>query len=85
MSRTDMIMAADGPRVLEVNTIPGLTPTSLLPQAAAAAGYSFGALLDRLLDLALRRAPLRPAEPPASVDRLGAMRAADRSLASEQA
>ena len=56
MSRTDMIVTADGPRVLEVNTIPGLTATSLLPQAAAAAGYSFTQLLDRLLELALRRA-----------------------------
>jgi D-alanine-D-alanine ligase len=63
MSRTDMIVGPDGPVVLETNTIPGLTPTSLLPQAAAAAGLSFPALLDRLLDLALdeRRsgAPLR--------------------------
>lgn len=53
MSRTDMIVTADGPRVLEVNTIPGLTRTSLLPQAAAAAGLSFPQLLDRLLELAL--------------------------------
>jgi D-alanine-D-alanine ligase len=59
MSRTDMIVTADGPRVLEVNTIPGLTGTSLLPQAAAAAGLSFGQLLDRLLELALQRAERR--------------------------
>jgi D-alanine-D-alanine ligase len=56
MSRTDLIVGARGPRVLEVNTIPGLTGTSLLPQAAAAAGIPFPALLDRLLDLALERA-----------------------------
>ncbi|MBX3464195.1 MAG: D-alanine--D-alanine ligase [Planctomycetes bacterium] len=56
MSRTDMIVGADGPVVLETNTIPGLTPTSLLPQAAAAAGLSFPALLDRLLQLAFDRA-----------------------------
>ena len=73
MSRTDMIVTADGPIVLEVNTIPGLTKTSLLPQAARAAGFSFPALLDRLLDLALarvpdeRRAPReRPDAPPES-------------------
>lgn len=53
MSRTDMIVTADGPVVLEVNTIPGMTGTSLLPQSAAAAGLPFPALLDRLLDLAL--------------------------------
>jgi D-alanine-D-alanine ligase len=55
MSRTDMIVHRDGPFVLETNTIPGLTRTSLLPQAAAAAGLSFAALLDRLLELALER------------------------------
>lgn len=52
-SRTDMILAADGLYILETNTIPGMTPTSLLPQAAAAYGLDFGALLDRLLELAL--------------------------------
>ena len=56
MSRTDMIVTASGPVVLETNTIPGLTRTSLLPQAAAAAGLTFPRLLDRLLDLALARA-----------------------------
>lgn len=59
MSRTDMIVTKDGPFVLETNTIPGMTSTSLLPQAAAAAGMSFPALLDRLLDAALERAPAR--------------------------
>jgi D-alanine-D-alanine ligase len=52
-SRTDMIVAADGIYVLETNTIPGMTPTSLLPQAAAVHGLSFTALLDRLIELAL--------------------------------
>ncbi len=56
MSRTDMIVTKDGPRVLETNTIPGLTGTSLLPQEAAAVGISFPKLLDLLLDLALERA-----------------------------
>ncbi|MCK5943507.1 MAG: D-alanine--D-alanine ligase [Planctomycetes bacterium] len=53
MSRTDMIITADGPVVLETNTIPGLTSTSLLPRAAAAAGLDFPRLLDRLLELGL--------------------------------
>jgi D-alanine-D-alanine ligase len=52
-SRTDMIVAGDGIYVLETNTIPGMTPTSLLPQAAAAYGLSFSALLDLLIELAL--------------------------------
>ena len=52
-SRTDMIMAEDGAiYLLETNTIPGMTPTSLLPQAAAAYGLDFSALLERLLELA---------------------------------
>jgi D-alanine-D-alanine ligase len=53
-SRTDMIVAEDGTiYVLETNTIPGMTPTSLLPQAAAEHGLDFSALLDRLIELAL--------------------------------
>ncbi|MCL5102531.1 MAG: D-alanine--D-alanine ligase [Armatimonadetes bacterium] len=52
-SRTDIIMTADGMYVLEVNTIPGMTPTSLLPTAAAAAGISFGRLLDMMIGFAL--------------------------------
>jgi D-alanine-D-alanine ligase len=54
-SRTDMIVAADGIYVLETNTIPGMTPTSLLPQAAKAYGLDFPAFLDRLLELALQK------------------------------
>lgn len=54
-SRTDMIIADDGIYLLETNTIPGMTPTSLLPQAAAEAGYTFAALLDRLIGLALEQ------------------------------
>ncbi len=53
MSRVDMILASDGIYVLEVNTIPGMTPTSLLPQAAAAAGISFSKLLDMIIEFAL--------------------------------
>ena len=63
MSRTDMIVTSEGPFVLETNTIPGLTKTSLLPQAAAAAGLSFPALLDELLRLALARPGAQVARP----------------------
>jgi D-alanine-D-alanine ligase len=52
-SRTDMIVSDNEAYVLETNTIPGMTATSLYPQAAAAAGISFSQLLDRLIELAL--------------------------------
>lgn len=52
-SRTDMILADGVFYVLETNTIPGMTATSLFPQAAQAYGLSFSQLLDRLVELAL--------------------------------
>jgi D-alanine-D-alanine ligase len=52
-ARVDLILGADGPWVLEVNAIPGLTDTSLLPQAAEAAGMSFEDLVEQILHLAL--------------------------------
>ena len=52
-ARVDLILGAEGPQVLEANAIPGLTDTSLLPQAAEAAGMSFERLVERILDLAL--------------------------------
>jgi D-alanine-D-alanine ligase len=55
-ARIDLILGADGPWLLEANAIPGLTDTSLLPQAAEAAGLSFEQLVERILDLALRPA-----------------------------
>lgn len=54
--RVDMILADDGPQVLEANAIPGLTDTSLLPMAAEAVGIDFERLVSRLLELALERA-----------------------------
>ncbi len=57
VSRVDILLDADGGlHVLEVNVIPGLTGTSLLPQAADAAGIAFDDLIVRLLDRALARA-----------------------------
>jgi len=58
-ARVDL-MLEDGTEelyVLELNTIPGLTETSLLPQAAEAAGIGFDALVGRVLELAGSRAP----------------------------
>ena len=56
--RVDLMLGADGGlTVLEANPIPGLTETSLLPQAAEAAGISFDELVGRIVELALERAP----------------------------
>jgi D-alanine-D-alanine ligase len=55
-SRADFRMDADGGLwCLEVNTLPGMTATSLLPQSAQAAGISFPELCDRICRLALER------------------------------
>ena len=55
-ARVDVMVRADGsPVVLEVNTLPGMTETSLLPKAAAAAGWNYAELCQRMVDLALRR------------------------------
>jgi D-alanine-D-alanine ligase len=57
-SRVDLMLGPAGPEVLEVNAIPGLTDTSLLPQAAEAAGVQFEQLIEQTLDLALGRSPV---------------------------
>ena len=55
-SRVDVIVRPNGePVVLEINTLPGMTETSLLPKAAAAAGISYTELCQRMVDLALKR------------------------------
>ncbi len=54
-SRTDMILCGDDLYILETNTIPGMTKTSLLPLAAETAGISFGQLLDKLVGLAMEK------------------------------
>jgi D-alanine-D-alanine ligase len=59
-ARVDLMLREDGELfVLEANSVPGLTETSLLPQAADAAGISFDALVERILALALRSEPAR--------------------------
>jgi len=52
-SRTDMILKNNEMYVLETNTIPGMTATSLFPQAAEKAGMSFSQVLDKLIELGL--------------------------------
>jgi len=55
-ARVDVMVRQNGdPVVLEVNTLPGMTETSLLPKAAAAAGIAYLQLCQRMIDLALRR------------------------------
>ena len=59
-SRTDFIVSKEGrPQILEVNSLPGMTPTSLVPDACASLGISYEALVDRLIGYALARAEVR--------------------------
>jgi D-alanine-D-alanine ligase len=54
-ARVDLMLEAEGAQVLEVNAVPGLTDTSLMPMSAEAAGIGFEELVSRALELALRR------------------------------
>lgn len=58
-ARVDVMVRTTGePIVLEVNTLPGMTETSLLPKAAAAAGMSYAELCQKMIDLALQHTPM---------------------------
>lgn len=52
--RVDFIISNGVPYVLELNTLPGLTATSLIPRSAAARGISYSQLLDRLIACSLK-------------------------------
>ena len=53
-ARADFIVTQDGtPWFLEINTLPGMTPTSLLPQEAAAAGIGYGELCEKIVNASL--------------------------------
>ncbi|MDQ2866922.1 MAG: D-alanine--D-alanine ligase [Verrucomicrobiota bacterium] len=55
-ARVDVMLPAEGePSVLEVNTIPGMTEASLLPEAAAAAGIDYASLCLRIMELSQQR------------------------------
>ncbi len=54
-ARIDMIIVKNQPFVLEINTIPGLTPVSILPKEAAAAGISYSDLIEKIINLALEK------------------------------
>ena len=58
-SRTDMILNNEELYVLETNTIPGMTATSLFPQAAEVAGISFPKMLDKLIELGIEEGMLK--------------------------
>ena len=54
-ARADFIVTEDGtPYFLEINTLPGMTPTSLVPQEAAAVGISYGELCERIVNASLK-------------------------------
>jgi D-alanine-D-alanine ligase len=59
--RVDVMLREESPFVLEVNTLPGMTETSLLPKAAAADGVGYAELCQRMIDLAMQRSPARVA------------------------
>ena len=53
-ARADFIVTQDGtPYFLEINTLPGMTPTSLLPQEAAAVGIDYNSLCQRIVEASL--------------------------------
>lgn len=55
-SRCDFIVSKEGrPYILEINSLPGFTPTSLVPDACSAIGISYEALVDRLIGYGLAR------------------------------
>jgi len=58
-SRTDMMLSDGELYILETNTIPGMTETSLLPLAAKTAGIPFSRLLDILIELGIESKPKR--------------------------
>ncbi|GAF07764.1 D-alanine-D-alanine ligase [Paenibacillus pini JCM 16418] len=54
-ARVDIMLKDGVPYVMEVNTLPGMTPTSLLPLSASAAGISFTSLLDEIIEGSLQK------------------------------
>ena len=58
-SRSDFILTGADPAWIEINTIPGMTPTSLYPQAAAAAGITYEALVDMFVTAAMTNTSAR--------------------------
>ena len=59
-ARVDFLAAGGDVYLNEINTIPGFTPISLFPVLCRAGGYDFGAIAERIVDLALARAAAQP-------------------------
>lgn len=53
--RVDIMLSKQGPKVLEMNTLPGMTETSLVPKSAQAAGLDYASFLDQLVRASLQR------------------------------
>jgi D-alanine-D-alanine ligase len=69
--RVDLLVTSgENEYVLEVNTLPGMTQTSLLPKIAAAAGYDFGSLCEAILDSSRLHQPSRRRAPATTEIRL---------------
>ncbi|MBP3451900.1 MAG: D-alanine--D-alanine ligase, partial [Agathobacter sp.] len=55
-SRSDFLISDEGEMYcLEANTLPGMTPTSLLPQEAAVVGMNFNQLCEKIIEISLKR------------------------------
>ena len=55
-SRSDFLISNEGEMYcLEANTLPGMTPTSLLPQEAAALGMNFNQLCEKIIEISMKR------------------------------
>jgi D-alanine-D-alanine ligase len=54
-ARVDFLLTADTVYLSEINTIPGFTPISLFPAMTAAGGYSFGGVVERIVELGIER------------------------------
>jgi len=53
-ARIDMLVRDNVPYLLEVNTLPGMTPTSLLPQSYASLGYTYSDLLTKMIEVSMK-------------------------------
>ena len=60
ITRTDFMVSEDKPTIIELNTIPGMTPVSIIPRACEAAGIDFEVILDRVIGETLFREELIP-------------------------
>ena len=64
LSRTDLIVAPSGKLyVIETNTFPGMTDQSLFPKEAAVAGIEWNELVERLIEMAMKRSPNKISQP----------------------